>query len=138
MVAVLHQRIEQDARGHHVLRGELMNESGENVNIPHVLATYYDTSGKVIWVSDGYVDQGVFAQGPQGGRIALLRLHAPDEAGRALGKGVDPSEVGDEVAPRLLAEAFLDGNTNRLSFSVKCGSEDDTSHASFELPFFFL
>jgi len=64
VVAVLHQRIEQDARGHHVLRGELMNESGETVNIPHVLATYYDTSGKVIWVSDGYVDQALLPQIP--------------------------------------------------------------------------
>ena len=64
VVAVLHQRIEQDARGHHVLRGELMNESGETVNIPHVLATYYDTSGKVIWVSDGYVDQALLPQVP--------------------------------------------------------------------------
>ena len=47
-----------------MLRGELMNESGETVNIPHVLATYYDTSGKVIWVSDGYVDQALLPQIP--------------------------------------------------------------------------
>jgi hypothetical protein len=64
VVAVLHQRIEEDERGHHVLRGELMNQSGQTVNIPHVLATYYDASGKVIWVSDGYVDQALLPQVP--------------------------------------------------------------------------
>jgi len=30
---------------------ELINQSGQTVNIPHVLATFYDDSGKVIWVS---------------------------------------------------------------------------------------
>jgi hypothetical protein len=34
-----------------MLKGELINESGQTVNIPHVLATFYDNSGKVIWVS---------------------------------------------------------------------------------------
>jgi hypothetical protein len=34
------------------------------VNIPHVLATYYDRSGKVIWVSDGYVDKALLPQTP--------------------------------------------------------------------------
>ena len=34
------------------------------MNIPHVLATYYDNSGKVIWVSDGYVDQALLPQTP--------------------------------------------------------------------------
>ena len=40
-------------------QGELMNESGELVNIPHIIATYYDNAGKVIWVSDSYVDQAL-------------------------------------------------------------------------------
>jgi hypothetical protein len=64
VIGVLHQRVETDARGRHVLKGELMNQSGETVNIPHVLATYYDNSGKVIWVSDGYVDQALLPQTP--------------------------------------------------------------------------
>jgi hypothetical protein len=34
------------------------------VNIPHVLATYYDKAGRVIWVSDGYVDQALLPQVP--------------------------------------------------------------------------
>ena len=64
VIGVLHQRVETDSRGRHVLKGELLNESGVTVNIPHVLATYYDNAGKVIWVSDGYVDQALLPQTP--------------------------------------------------------------------------
>lgn len=63
-IGVLHQRVETDSRGRHVLKGELVEQSGEIVNIPHVLATYYDNAGKVIWVSDGYVDQALLPQTP--------------------------------------------------------------------------
>jgi len=41
-----------------------VEQSGEIVNIPHVLATYYDNAGKVIWVSDGYLDQALLPQTP--------------------------------------------------------------------------
>jgi len=64
VIGVLHQRIEKDASGHPILRGELINQSGQTVNIPHVLATFYDDSGKVIWVSDGYVDKALLPQIP--------------------------------------------------------------------------
>jgi len=64
VIGVLHQRVETDSRGRHVLKGELMNQSGVTVNIPHVLATYYDNSGKVIWVSDGYLDNALLPQTP--------------------------------------------------------------------------
>lgn len=64
VIGVLHQRIDKDANGHPVLRGELINQSGQTVNIPHVLATFYDDSGKVIWVSDGYVDKALPPQTP--------------------------------------------------------------------------
>jgi hypothetical protein len=47
-----------------VLKGELVEQSGETVNIPHVLATYYDSAGKVIWVSDGYVDKALLPETP--------------------------------------------------------------------------
>ena len=64
VIGVMHQRVETDPRGRHVLKGELVNQSGQIVNIPHVLATYYDNAGKVIWVSDGYVDQALLPQTP--------------------------------------------------------------------------
>ena len=47
-----------------MLKGELVNQTGKTVNIPHVLATFYDNSGRVIWVSDGYVDQALMPQTP--------------------------------------------------------------------------
>jgi hypothetical protein len=59
VVGVFDQHIEKDATGKAVLRGQLTNQSGLVVNIPHVLATFYDKSGKVIWVSDGYLDQAL-------------------------------------------------------------------------------
>ena len=65
VIGVLHQRIEKDAKGRTVLKGELLNESGEVVNIPHVLATFYDNNGRVIWVSDGYLDHALLPQTPQ-------------------------------------------------------------------------
>jgi hypothetical protein len=64
VIAVNRQRLETDPLGTKVLRGELLNQSGQIVNIPHVLASYYDGSGKVIWVSDGYVDQELQPQIP--------------------------------------------------------------------------
>ncbi len=64
VIGVLHEHVDKDLRGRPVLKGELLNESGQTVNIPHVLATYYDASGKVIWVSDGYVDQALQPQTP--------------------------------------------------------------------------
>ncbi len=63
-IGVLHQTLDKDSRGKAVLKGELMNESGQTVNIPHVLATFYDNSGKVVWVSDGYVDRALVPQTP--------------------------------------------------------------------------
>ena len=64
VIEVNRQRLEADPLGKKVLRGELLNQSGQIVNIPHVLSSYYDGSGKVIWVSDGYVDQELQPQIP--------------------------------------------------------------------------
>ena len=64
VIGVMHQRMETDAHGRHVLTGELLNESGQVVNIPHVLATYYNNIGQVIWVSDGYVDKALLPRSP--------------------------------------------------------------------------
>ena len=64
VIGALHQQLTTDARGRHVLQGDLVNDSGSVVNIPHVLATYYDNAGKVIWVSDVYMDQALLPQTP--------------------------------------------------------------------------
>jgi hypothetical protein len=62
VIGVMNQKIDSDAQGRAVLRGELFNESGETVNIPHVIASLYDNTGKVVWVSDGYVDRALLPQ----------------------------------------------------------------------------
>jgi hypothetical protein len=71
VIGAMHQRIEKDQTGRTVLKGELLNESGQTVNIPHVLATFYDNSGKVIWVSDAYSDHALLPQTPQPFSVAL-------------------------------------------------------------------
>jgi len=37
-------------------------KSLETVNIPHVIASFYDNNGKVVWVSDGYVEKALLPQ----------------------------------------------------------------------------
>ena len=37
VIGVMNQKLDKDAQGHSVLRGELLNESGQTVNIPHVI-----------------------------------------------------------------------------------------------------
>jgi hypothetical protein len=71
VIGVLHQRIEKDQIGRTVLKGELLNESGQTVNIPHVLATFYDNGGKVIWVADAYSDKALMPETPQPFSVAL-------------------------------------------------------------------
>ena len=62
VIGVMNQKLETDAQGHSILRGDLLNESGQTVNIPHVIASFYDNNGKVVWVSDGYVEQALLPQ----------------------------------------------------------------------------
>ncbi len=62
VIGVMDQKLDTDAQGKAVLQGELLNESGQTVNISHVIASFYDNSGKVVWVSDGYVDRALLPQ----------------------------------------------------------------------------
>jgi len=79
VIGVLNQRPITDARGRHVLQGELQNQSGMIVNIPHVLVTCYNNVGQVIWVSDGYVDRALLPQIPE-----AFSVDIPDDiAGQA-------------------------------------------------------
>jgi hypothetical protein len=70
-IGVLDQKLDTDPAGRKVLRGQLINESGQTVNIPHVLATFYDNQGKVIWVSDAYVTRALLPQTPEPFSLAL-------------------------------------------------------------------
>jgi hypothetical protein len=62
VIGVMNQKIDSDVQGKSVLHGDLLNQSGQTVNIPHVIASFYDNNGKVIWVSDGYVDRALLPQ----------------------------------------------------------------------------
>jgi hypothetical protein len=64
VIEVSDQTLSKDGLNRNVLKGDLVNQSGRPVNIAQVLAAYYDDSGKVIWVSDGYVDQALMPQVP--------------------------------------------------------------------------
>ncbi|MBV8476281.1 MAG: hypothetical protein JO249_27065 [Acidobacteria bacterium] len=64
VIAVANQKLGKDALGGNVLSGDLLNQSGQNVDIAQVVAAYYDANGKVIWVSNGYVDQALVPDFP--------------------------------------------------------------------------
>ena len=46
------------------LSGQLINESGQVVNVAHVLGTLYDQSGQLVWVVDQYVGRALPPQTP--------------------------------------------------------------------------
>jgi hypothetical protein len=62
VIGVMNQKIDADAQGKAVLHGDLFNQSGQVVNIPHVIASFYDNNGKIVWVADGYVQQALLPQ----------------------------------------------------------------------------
>jgi hypothetical protein len=54
-----------------LLTGNLLNQSGQVVNVVHVLGTFYDNSGQLVWVSDGYVDRALFPETPISFSVSL-------------------------------------------------------------------
>ena len=62
VIGVMNQKVDADFQGRSVLRGDLFNESGQTVNIPHVIASLYDNNGKVVWVADGYIHRALLPQ----------------------------------------------------------------------------
>jgi len=46
------------------LTGQLVNQSGQVVNITHVLSTFYDNRGQIIWVADQYTNRALLPQTP--------------------------------------------------------------------------
>jgi hypothetical protein len=59
------------------LTGKLINQSGQVVNVAHVLGTFYDKSGKVVWVADQYVDQALPPETP-----VPFEIHIPEDLAR--------------------------------------------------------
>jgi hypothetical protein len=46
------------------LNGKLVNQSGQAVSVAHVLGTFYDKNGQLVWVADEYVDRALLPQTP--------------------------------------------------------------------------
>lgn len=60
------------------LSGKLIDQSGQVVNVAHILATFYDKNGKLVWVTDHYMDRALLPQTPASFNIAI----PPDIAGQ--------------------------------------------------------
>lgn len=56
------------------LTGEVVNQSGQIANIAHVLGTFYDQSGNLVWVADQYVDRALLPQTP-----VPFTIHIPED-----------------------------------------------------------
>jgi hypothetical protein len=61
------------------LTGELVNQSGQIANVAHVLSTFYDQSGNVVWVADEYVDHALLPQTPE-----PFTVHIPEDLARKI------------------------------------------------------
>jgi hypothetical protein len=56
------------------LTGQLVNQSGQIVNVAHVLGTFYDKTGHVVWVADEYIDQALLPATP-----IPFEIHIPED-----------------------------------------------------------
>jgi hypothetical protein len=56
--------------------GQLVDQSGQVVNVAHVLGTFYDKSGQLVWVADRYVDRALLPQTP----VSFMMPIPPDIA----------------------------------------------------------
>lgn len=61
------------------LTGQLTNQSGQIANVAHVLGTFYDKSGQVVWVADNYVDHALLPQTP-----VPFNIHIPEDLARKI------------------------------------------------------
>lgn len=54
--------------------GQLVNQSGQVVNVAHVLGTFYDKTGNLVWVADQYIDRALLPQTP-----VPFNVHLPQD-----------------------------------------------------------
>jgi hypothetical protein len=57
--------------------GNLTNQGGQIVNVAHVLGTFYDKTGQVVWVADQYIDRALLPQTP-----VPFNIHIPEDLAR--------------------------------------------------------
>jgi hypothetical protein len=51
--------------------GQLSNQSGHPVNVAHVLSTFYDKNGQLVWVGGQYIDRALQPQTPIDFRVTV-------------------------------------------------------------------
>ena len=51
--------------------GQLTNQSGHPVNVAHVLTTFYDQNGQLVWVGGQYIDRALQPQTPVDFRVPI-------------------------------------------------------------------
>ena len=61
------------------LTGQLINQSGQIVNVAHVLGTFYDKTGQVVWVADQFADRALLPQDP-----VSFTIHIPEDLARKI------------------------------------------------------
>jgi hypothetical protein len=61
------------------LTGQVVNESGEVVNIVHVLTTLYDKTGQVVWIADQYTNRALMPQTP-----VDFTIHIPEDLSKKI------------------------------------------------------
>ena len=77
VIGVMNQKIESDSQGKSVLHGDLFNQSGQTVNISHVIVSFYDNNAKVVWVADGYEDHALLPQSSAPFAVEIPKSIAP-------------------------------------------------------------
>lgn len=53
------------------LTGQLSNQSGQVVNIAHVLSTFYDKNGQLVWVAGQYVSRALLPETPVNFQVSV-------------------------------------------------------------------
>lgn len=64
IVNVANAHLEPSEAGRKTLKGELVNQSGKAINIPQVLAAYYNAAGQIVWVNHTYLNRALQPQTP--------------------------------------------------------------------------
>jgi hypothetical protein len=54
-----------------LLTGQLENQSGQSVNVAHLLSTFYDSNGQVVWVAGQYIDRELLPQTPVDFQVSI-------------------------------------------------------------------
>jgi len=69
VIEILNQQFHPGADA--ALTGQLSNESGEIVNFSHVLSTFYDKNGQIVWVAGEYVPRALLPGTPIDFRVPV-------------------------------------------------------------------